>query len=93
MANTIKPKLTIDKKSRFDGDNHLNFKYWSTPSDPDAPSGNQKITYTNDSKADLNFNLTISGPFEIVKTKTNSGAKHPLATSAPPSKSKNTYAN
>lgn len=83
LANTIKPKLTIDKKSRFDGDNHLNFKYWSIPQDEDAPSGTQKITYTNDSKADLNFNLTISGPFEIVKTKTNSGAKHPLATATP----------
>lgn len=38
LANTIKPKLTIDKKSRFDGDNHLNFKYWSIPNDVDAPS-------------------------------------------------------
>lgn len=38
LANTIKPKLTIDKKSRFDGDNHMNFKYWSLPNDNDAPS-------------------------------------------------------
>jgi hypothetical protein len=27
----------------------------------------------------LTFNLNINGPFEIVKTKTNSGAAHPLA--------------
>jgi hypothetical protein len=38
LANTIKPRLTIDKKSRFDGENHLNFKYWSVPNDTDAPS-------------------------------------------------------
>jgi len=25
------------------------------------------------------FNLNINGPFEIVKTKTNSGAQHPLS--------------
>jgi len=28
----------------------------------------------------------VNGPFEIVKTKTNSGAKHPLATSGTPKK-------
>lgn len=81
FAVTIKPKLVIDKKSRFDGENHLNFKYWSIPNESDAPNATQKITYTNDSKADLTFNLNISGPFEIVKTKSNTGAKHPLATS------------
>lgn len=77
---TIKPKLTIDKKTRNDGVNHLNFKYWSLSTDADAPSDTQMITYTNDSKADLNFNLSVTGPFEIVKTKSNTGAKHPLAT-------------
>lgn len=37
------------------------------------------LTFTNESKADLTFNLNINGPFEIVKTKTNSGAVHPLS--------------
>lgn len=37
-AMTLKPRLTIDKKSRYDGENHLNFKYWSVPTDTDAPS-------------------------------------------------------
>ena len=37
-AMTIKPYLVIDKKSRFDGENHLNFKYWSIPNDENAPS-------------------------------------------------------
>ena len=37
------------------------------------------MTFTNESKADLTFNLNINGPFEIVKTKTNSGAVHPLS--------------
>jgi len=37
-GQTIKPCLKIDKKSRIDGDNHLNFKYWSIPNNSDAPS-------------------------------------------------------
>lgn len=81
FAITIPPVLTIDKKSRFDGENHLNFKYWSLQNDSDAPNATQKIIYTNDTKADLTFNLSISGPFEIAKTKSNTGAKHPLAAS------------
>lgn len=58
----------------------MNFKYWSVPNEEDAPAAVQKIIYTNDSKADLTFNLTVQGPFEIVKTKSNTGAVHPLAT-------------
>lgn len=38
LAMTIKPRLVIDKKSRFDGENHLNFKYWSVSNESDAPS-------------------------------------------------------
>jgi len=72
--------LTIDKKSRNDGENHMNFKYWSIPNDIDAPNATQKLIYTNNTKADLNFNLNISGPFEIAKTKSNTGAMHPLST-------------
>jgi len=37
-GETINPELTIDKKSRHDGENHMNFKYWSIPNDADAPS-------------------------------------------------------
>jgi len=62
----------------MDGQNHMRLKYWSVNSE-DAPPKIQKLTFTNDSKADLTFNLNINGPFEIVKTKTNSGAVHPLA--------------
>jgi len=46
----------------------------------------KKLTFSNDTKADLTFNFTVQGPFEIVKSKTNSGAKHPMATSSTPSK-------
>jgi len=56
----------------------LRLKYWSLPNELEAPKKIQKLTFTNDSKADLTFNLNINGPFEIVKTKTNSGATHPL---------------
>lgn len=54
-------------------------KYWSVPDAEGAPDKVQKIIFTNESKADLTFNLNINGPFDIVKTKTNSGATHPLA--------------
>lgn len=46
----------------------------------------KKLTLSNDTKADLTFNFGVTGPFEIVKSKTNSGAKHPMATSQTPSK-------
>lgn len=32
------------------------------------------------------FNMSLNGPFEIVKTKSNTGAKHPMASSVTPSK-------
>lgn len=54
-------------------------KYWSVPNEEGAPKKIQKLTFTNDSKADLTFNLNINGPFEIVRTKTNSGAVHPMS--------------
>jgi len=37
FAISIKPKLSIDKKFRMDGENHMLFNYWSVPSEPDAP--------------------------------------------------------
>lgn len=64
---------------KMDHQNHLRFKYWSIVS-PDAPPRTQKLTFTNNSKADLTFNMSMNGPFEIVKSKTNSGATHPLST-------------
>ena len=78
-ALTIDPVLSIDRKLKMDGQNHLRLKYWSVTGEEDAPKKIQKLTFTNDSKADLTFNMNISGPFEIVKTKTNSGATHPLS--------------
>ena len=77
-ATTIDPVLSIDRKQKMDGQNHMRLKFWSVQSE-DAPKKIQKLTFTNNSKADLTFNLNMSGPFEIVKTKTNSGAAHPLA--------------
>ncbi len=64
----------------MDGEKHFRIKYWSTPQKeyPDAPSNVQKLVFSNDSKADMTFGFDIKGPFEIVKTKTNTGAAHPL---------------
>lgn len=78
-ATTIDPILSIDRKLKMDGQNHMRLKFWSVLGEEDAPKKIQKLTFTNDSKADLVFNLNINGPFEIVKTKTNSGATHPLS--------------
>jgi len=33
----------------------------------------------NETKADLIFNVSTEGAFEIIASKTNSGATHPLA--------------
>lgn len=76
---TIEPYLKIDKRTRVDGNNHVLFKYWSVPHEPDAPSDVRKLIYYNETKADLTFNLNVTGPFEIVDTKSNTGSKHPLA--------------
>lgn len=80
VAESIDPILTIDKKARTDGEYHLNYRYWSYRGDVDTPSAIQKLTYTNNTKADLIFNLVTDGPFfDIVKTKSNTNAKHPNA--------------
>lgn len=60
-------------------------KKWSVVDD-DAPSVIQKLTFSNDTKADMTFNFGVSGPFEIVKSKSNTGAKHPLSTQGTQSK-------
>ena len=44
-----------------------------------APSNQRNLVLTNESKADMVFNLTTTGAFEIVNTRSNTGAKHPLA--------------
>lgn len=93
FATTIQPYLKIDKRTRVDGDNHMLFKYWSVPQEAEAPSHTQKITYNNETKADLSFNLNVNGPFEIVKTKSNTGAKHPLAVQQTQSKGKLLFCN
>lgn len=36
-ALTIDPHLSIDRKLKMDSQNHLRFKYWSVPNEPDAP--------------------------------------------------------
>lgn len=77
-ANTISPELSIDKSNRMEGGKQIKIKKWAITSD-DAPLVTKKLTFSNDTKADLTFNFTVDGPFDIVKSKTNSGAKHPMA--------------
>ena len=81
-ASTISPVLTLDKTTKMDGGKHIKMKHWAVIDD-DCPKNIQKMTFSNNSKADMTFNLSTSGPFEIVKSKTNTGAKHPLAQSTP----------
>lgn len=69
----------------MDNERHINFKVWSTV-DEYAPAHTRKLIFSNDSKADMIFNLNTTGPFEIVGTKTNTGAKHPLAGQNTPTK-------
>lgn len=76
---TINPFLTLDKGTRIDGSQLIKIQKWSY-SDDDAPNTTKKLVLSNNSKADMTFNLGVDGPFEIVKTKSNTGAKHPLST-------------
>ena len=77
-ANTISPQLSLDKSVKMDGSKHIQMKKWAV-ADEEAPNVVQKLTFSNDTKADMTFNFGVSGPFELVKTKSNTGAKHPLA--------------
>jgi hypothetical protein len=36
-ATTIDPILSIDRKLKMDGQNHMRLKYWSVLGEPDAP--------------------------------------------------------
>ena len=47
-------------------------KYWSVPDAEGAPDKVQKIIFTNESKADLTFNLNINGPFDIARLRQTS---------------------
>lgn len=81
-ATTIAPFLTLDKTTKMSGEKHVKIKQWAIVED-DCPKNVTKLTFSNTSKADMTFNLSASGPFEIVKTKSNTGAKHPLAQGTP----------
>ena len=80
-AETIDPYLKIDKSVQLDGNRHIKMKVWSKQF-VEAPSHTRSLTFSNDTKADMVFNLSTSGPFEIVSTKSNTVAKHPLAATA-----------
>ena len=69
----------------MEGGKQIKINKWAVPVE-EAPNVIKKLTFSNDTKADLTFNFSVNGPFEIVKSKTNSGAKHPMAVSAAPSK-------
>ncbi len=73
-SESIEPVLSIDKRTRVDNLNHILFKYWSYRGCEEAPSAIQRVVYINETKSDLLFNLITNGPFEIVKTKTNTNA-------------------
>ena len=73
-SESIEPVLSIDKRTRVDNLNHILFKYWSYRGCEEAPSAIQRVVYINETKSDLLFNLITDGPFEIVKTKTNTNA-------------------
>ena len=79
-STTIRPCLTLDKGVRLDESQMIKIKKWATTDDEDAPNVIKKLTFSNNSKADMTFNLGVDGPFQIVKTKSNTGAKHPLST-------------
>lgn len=73
LAETIAPVLTVDRKQRLDAEFQFGFYHWSIK-DEESPELERRIILKNETKADLIFNVGVEGPFEIVATKTNSGA-------------------
>ena len=57
-ANTISPELSIDKSNRMEGGKQVKIKKWSIVAD-DAPNVTKKLTFSNDTKADLTFNFSV----------------------------------
>ncbi len=84
-ATTIEPVLVVDKKQRLNKDFQFNFHHWSVE-DEEAPPSLRKMILKNETKANMIFNISADGPFEILKTKTNSDSFHPLS-NRPTSKS------
>jgi len=66
--------LTVDRRTRVDGLNHMSYKYWAYRGEEETPSAVQRLIYTNETKTDMVFKLSTNGPFEIVKTKSNTNA-------------------
>jgi hypothetical protein len=77
-GETVEPRLVTDKKERLDEETQFVFNHWSVE-DIESPDTTQKLVLKNETKANLMFNVSTEGPFELVASKTNSGAKHPLA--------------
>jgi hypothetical protein len=57
----------------------MKYEAWSVKEN--SPSLIKKMAFTNETSADLIFNISVNGPFELISTKTNSPA-HPLVKSA-----------
>jgi hypothetical protein len=85
-ANTISPYLQLDKNTKMDGEKHIKFSQWSVVDKDIKSKALKKLVFSNDTKADMTFHFKVDGPFSIVKSKSNTGAKHPMALAATPSK-------
>ena len=76
-GETLKAHLTVDKKSRVDGNSYMRFDVWPTNTEG-VPSLTKKLSLTNETSADVVLSVNTSGPFEITGTTTNA-PPHPLA--------------
>lgn len=78
-ATTISPYLQLDKNVKMDGEKHVKFTQWAVVDKDVQTKALKKLVFSNDTKADMTFHFQVDGPFSIVKSKSNTGAKHPLA--------------
>ncbi len=76
-GETLKAHLTADKRLRLDGNSYLQYDVWPYTIDR-TPSLAKKLSFTNETPADIVLDLSTAGPFEIVSTETNA-PPHPLA--------------
>ena len=85
-ATTISPYLQLDKVAKMDGEKHVKFTQWAVVDKDVKSKALKKLVFSNDTKADITFHFSVDGPFSIVKSKSNTGAKHAMALSSTPSK-------
>ena len=75
-GRTFRPHLHLDKLLTLGGKEQVEFQRWALCHCNDEK---QIVILTNKEKSNIITNVSIEGPFTIIKTETNSSLKHAFA--------------